>query len=160
MNSSIAKKYENKLSQNRLILQKCHILWKKMQPKLFQNCANWTNKQTNKKQFSSQITPRKKLCLENQGIQLFSRKIKERHFKPKLFQRNRFTVKKLEMKLPEKYRIQYKCLILWKTQPSLFQCCANWTNIQNHFQTKLRLENSFFIQKLQGNYFKKQIMVA
>ena len=37
-------------------------------------------------------------------------------------------------------------------QAKLFQNCANWTN-KNNFQTKLRLENSFFIQKLQGSFF-------
>ena len=50
----------------------------------------------------------------------------------------------LKLNYPRNKLIPYKSPILWKTQPKLFQICGNRTKSKNRFETKLRLENSFF----------------
>ena len=64
----------------------------------------------------------------------------------------------LKIRYPREKLIPYESPVLWKTQPNLFESCANWTNKQKPFSKQLRLQNSFFIQKLWSSYTKKQLL--
>ena len=39
-------------------------------------------------------------------------------------------LKNLKLNYPRNQLIPYKCIILWKTQPKIFQICADWTTRQ------------------------------
>ena len=117
------------------------------------------------------------LCIVQDATKSFSKLRKLGHWKKNCFQtdlclKNCFFVKKtprnfllkvnkdqgmpvlsrnLKIQYLREKQIPYKSPALSKRQPNLFQICANWTN--KRFQNKLYLGNSFFIPKLQGNYF-------
>ena len=102
--------------RNKLILYKFPASWKR-QAKLFQNCANLNTRQ---KPFSNQILSRQSFhCARIERKLLVMVKKDKRMF---------LLSRKLKIQYPRKMLICYKSPVLCKTEPSLFQSCANWTN--------------------------------
>ena len=114
--------------KNKLVLQKCRIL-RKRQRKLFQNCANWTNKQ---KPFSNESTCREQFLYPETARKLF---LKADNATGNPLLSRSFKLKNLRNKL-----IPYKCpYSIFKKKPR-----------------SKELLNSVILQKGQGKAFPNQ----
>ena len=138
----LSKNVKMQQPRNKLILYKSPVL-QKLQPNLFQNCANWKTRQETifKRNFVKRIVA---LCKNS----------KETFLKNKRYERNASIFKKFENTVPDKQdnSIQMSCILEDATK-SISNLLKFEHQRRNRFQAKFCIENSFFVQELQEIFF-------
>ena len=130
--------------RNKLIPCKSLVLWK-MQPNLFQNCAHWNTRLE---------TAFKPNCVQRNIS--FCKNCKKSFSKGKQNQRNAFIVYKFANEIPEKKAnsTRISCIVEDPTK-CISKLCKLEHHSRNRCQTKQCLENRFFLQELQKNFFQR-----
>ena len=114
--------------------------------------ATKSNSKLRKLEHQSRNRFQTKLCLENR---FFFQKLQKKTFsKSKKWKQNDSVIKKFETKVPEK---QTNSIQMSYIAEDVTKSISKWRKLEhqtrNRFQTKLCLENCFFVQKMQEKFF-------